>query len=225
MPENASTTELTSQYSAQVSADLESNTKEQERVSEEVALLQEQLTALQRDHQVLVSIQRAIEAAPVSPASAVPSDSAVVPAPRAPRKKAATKSGTGKPTRAKKATADPDSSTSASTSTSAKQTAQKPTGKSEAAASSQPTLVELVRRHLAAQREPRSAAEIATALGKAHPDRGVKTTVVRTTLEGLVARTLAQRTKQGSSVYYTAPDAPEQTSAPQAEEKAATVDA
>jgi hypothetical protein len=219
MPENTSTTELTSQYSAQVSADLESNTKEQERVSEEVALLQEQLAALQRDHQVLVSIQRAIEAAPVSPESAAPSDSVVVPAARAPRKKAATKSGAGKQTRTKKASPEPDRTSPA------KQTAQKPTGKSGAATPTQPTLVELVRRHLTEQREPRSAAEITTALGKAHPDRGIKTTVVRTTLEGLVARTQAQRTKQGSSVYYTAPDAPRQAAASQDEEKAAMVDA
>jgi hypothetical protein len=31
----------------------------------------------------------------------------------------------------------------------------------------------------------------------------VKTTVVRTTLEGLVAKSHAHRTKQGSSVFYT----------------------
>ncbi|WP_328744249.1 hypothetical protein OHT57_02850 [Streptomyces sp. NBC_00285] len=219
MPENTSTTELTSQYSAQVNADLASNSKEQERLSEEVTLLQEQLAALQRDHQVLVSIQRAIETAPASPETAAPSDSVVAPTARTPRKKAAAKSGADKQTRTKKTSSEADRTSSA------KQTAQKPTGKSEAATPTQPTLVELVRRHLADQREPRSAAEITTALGKAHPDRGVKTTVVRTTLEGLVARTQAQRSKQGSSVYYTAPDAPKQAAAPQAEKKADTIDA
>jgi predicted transcriptional regulator len=75
----------------------------------------------------------------------------------------------------------------------------------------QPTLVELVRSHLTEQSEPHSAAEVATALDKAHPERGIKTTVVRTTLEGLVAKNQAQRTKQGSSVFYTAPSAAEQT--------------
>ncbi|MEU6105363.1 hypothetical protein [Streptomyces flaveolus] len=78
-----------------------------------------------------------------------------------------------------------------------------------AAKPGQPTLVELVRTHLSEQKEPRSAAEVATALGQAHSDRAIKTTVVRTTLEGLVARNQAQRTKQGTSVYYTASDAPE----------------
>lgn len=69
--------------------------------------------------------------------------------------------------------------------------------------SSAPTLVELVRRHLTAQNEPRSAAQISAALNQACPERAAQTTVVRNTLEGLVAKQQAQRTKQGSSVYYT----------------------
>lgn len=222
MSENTSTTELTSQYSTQVSADLASNAKEQDRVGEEIALLQEQLAALQRDHQVLVSIQRAIESAPVPAESGTPSGSNAAPArrpSRTPRKKAAAKSGAGKQSRTKKTAPEPDLAASD------KKAAQEPEEKSEDTASARPTLVELVRRHLTEQREPRSAAEISTALGQAHPDRGIKTTVVRTTLEGLVARTKAQRTKQGSSVYYTSPDSPQQSAAPQAEEKADATDA
>ncbi|MFI1487980.1 hypothetical protein [Streptomyces sp. NPDC020747] len=48
-----------------------------------------------------------------------------------------------------------------------------------------------------------------SALPQAHPDRTIKTTVVRTTVEGLVARSHAHRTKQGSSVFYTATTAPQ----------------
>ncbi|MFG2133188.1 hypothetical protein ACGFNV_36205 [Streptomyces sp. NPDC048751] len=70
----------------------------------------------------------------------------------------------------------------------------------------------MVRRHLAEQSEPRSAAEVAAALGQAHPERAIKTNVVRTTIEGLVAKSQAQRTKQGASVFYTAPDTPERSS-------------
>lgn len=217
MPENASTTELTSHYSAQVSADLENNTKEQERVSEEVALLQAQLAALQRDHQVLVSIQRAIETAPGSPSPQPRRTVSRYPPPAPPQE-------ASHQVRRGQADADEADLPEPARTASGKQTPQKPTGRSEAASSTQPTLVELVRRHLAEQREPRSAAEITTALGTAHPDRGIKTTVVRTTLEGLVARTQAQRTKQGSSVYYTAPDA-QQAAAPKDKEKAATADA
>jgi hypothetical protein len=82
--------------------------------------------------------------------------------------------------------------------------------KPAAAPADRPTLVDLVREHLAEQSEPRSAAEIASTLGRAHTDRAVKPTVVRTTLEALVAKGQAQRTRQGRSVFYTTPDAPEQ---------------
>ncbi|MDQ0904753.1 BlaI/MecI/CopY family transcriptional regulator [Streptomyces canus] len=70
----------------------------------------------------------------------------------------------------------------------------------------QPSLVSLARDFLASQTEPRSAAEVTEALAQQRPERGIKTTVVRTTLEGLVAKNHTQRNKQGSSVFYTAPD-------------------
>ncbi|MGW6220984.1 hypothetical protein ACWF8U_14025 [Streptomyces olivaceus] len=98
----------------------------------------------------------------------------------------------------------------------AARTAAKPAART-AQAADRPTLVELVRHHLAGQSEPRSAAEVTTALGGTHPERTVKTTVVRTTLEGLVARNQAQRSKQGTSVYYTAADAPEANKKQQAQ--------
>lgn len=184
----AETTELTSQYSAQVAGDLERNLKEQERLSGEIEVLQAQLAALRHDHTVLVNIQQALgiptpAAAPaVEPVATVP----------APRRKAAPASGAAEQTKAKKPAV----------------AAQKRTGKKSDAAKAPaaPTLVILVREHLAGQSEPRSAAEIATVLGQQHPERAIKTTVVRTTLEGLVAKNQAQRTKQGSSVFYTAPD-------------------
>ncbi|WP_326782910.1 hypothetical protein [Streptomyces sp. NBC_00151] len=176
----AHTTELASQYSAQVTGDLERNLKEQERLSSEIETLQEKLAALRHDHTILVNLQQALgnPAAPVAePVTAVP----------VPRRKAAATPGTAKkPAPAKQRT-----------------------GKKAAAAASapqlaSPTLVDLVRKHLADQREPRSAAEITTALGQQHPERTVKSTVVRTTLEGLVAKAQALRTKQGTSVFYTA---------------------
>lgn len=64
------------------------------------------------------------------------------------------------------------------------------------------TLVDLVYSHLAGQSEPRSAAEVSTDIAGAHPDRRVKATVVRSTLEALVAQGRARRTKQGRSVFY-----------------------
>ncbi|WP_405467480.1 hypothetical protein [Streptomyces canus] len=214
MPEtSAVTTELTSQYAAQLTNDIERNTKEQERISAELADLQQQLTTLQHDHTVLVNMQQALGIQPAPAEPAATPDSSAVPAPR--------KKTTGR--RATKEQAGAEKSTAARGRATAKKTTDKPAKKSpdkpaaeKADKAHQPTLVELVRRHLTDLSEPRSAAEITTSLDKAHPERGIKTTVVRTTLEGLVAKNHAQRTKQGSSVFYTAPDAAEQTStAPQ----------
>jgi len=189
-------TGLTSQYIAQVAGDLESNLKEQERIGAEIAALQQQLTALQQDHSVLVNIQQALGVTREPEEPSATDDSAAAPAPQ--QKTEATPPGKR---RARKTTAPQET------------TATKPATPKAGTTKAQPTLVELIRRHLAEQGEPRSAAEISTALGQAHPERGIKTKVVRVTLEGLVAKSQAQRTKQGASVYYTAPDAPEPTTA------------
>ncbi|MCX4403051.1 MULTISPECIES: hypothetical protein [unclassified Streptomyces] len=169
-------TELASQYIAQVTGDLERNTKEQDRVGQEIEALQEQLRALRQDHTVLVNMQQALGTASPAAEAAAPS----VP---------------------HQASAEPKQSKPKKT------TAKKPAAKASSVKASEtaakPTLVELIRGHLEQQSEPRSAAEITTALTQAHPDRSVKTTVVRTTLEGLVAKSHAHRTKQGSSVFYT----------------------
>lgn len=180
----ATSTELTSQYAAQVNGDLERNLKEQDRISGELEALQAQLAALQHDHTVLVSIQQALGVPAAPAAAAVP----------APRKKA--------PDVAAKKTKGPKSGGAAR-----KRAGAKIAAKTATASSASPTLVDLIGEHLASQNEPRSAAEIATTLGQQHPERVVKTTVVRTTLEGLVAKSQAQRSKQGRSVFYTAPGA------------------
>ncbi|MEU8695976.1 hypothetical protein [Streptomyces sp. NPDC048665] len=193
-------TELTSQYAAQVTSDLERNTKEQERITAEIATLQEHLTALQHDHRVLVNVQQALGIAPAPVQPAAGPDGAAVPAPH---KKASAESAAGKRTRVKQAAGTQRATTSE------KSANKKPTHTDTAAKAGRPTLVELVRGHLAEQSEPRSAADVATALGKAHSERGIKTTVVRTTLEGLVAKNQAKRTKQGASVFYTTPDTAE----------------
>jgi len=196
------TTELTSQYSNQVTDDLERNLKEQERLSGEIEAPQGQLAALRQDHTVLLNIQQVLGTPTPADSPSTP-PGAVVPAPR--KKAAAPDERTG----TRKSTARAGKQTGKQT----EKKTEKKTGKKAAAkASTVPsgaTLVDLVREHLAGQREPRSAAEICTALGRQYPERTIKTTVVRTTLEGLVARNQAQRTKQGSSVFYTSPDASE----------------
>ncbi|MFJ1651282.1 hypothetical protein ACIOC2_07600 [Streptomyces sp. NPDC088337] len=226
MPHNTATaTELTSQYINQVTGDLEQNVKEQDRITAEIAALQEQLAALQHDHTVLVNMRQALGVAGTTPEPAT-TGSATVPSPR----KKATAEPRGKTTAEPrgKAGAQPRGKTTAEPRGKAKKAAaEQPTakakgrstktpaaGKDVATKKAQPTLADLVRRHLTEQSEPRSAAEVATTLGEAHPDRGIKTNVVRTTLENLVARSQAQRSKQGTSVFYTAPHAPEPEAAP-----------
>ncbi|MFD4260110.1 hypothetical protein ACFWR9_21440 [Streptomyces sp. NPDC058534] len=232
-----SATQLASQYSVQVTDDLERNVKEQERVSAELTALQQQLAALQHDHALLVSVQQALGVTAPEPATAA----ATVPAPRdsapaepatrgrsrskkaatAPKRADAAKPGVKQATKpsatkpaAKAAAKQVDKPATkqagkATTKAATKAAAKPAAKKAPAQTAAQPTLVELVRTHLVDASEPRSAAEVTTALGKAHAERNVKTTVVRTTLEGLVAKNQAQRTKQGSSVYYTATDASE----------------
>ncbi|CAL9337766.1 hypothetical protein SUDANB1_00197 [Streptomyces sp. enrichment culture] len=227
MPETKTpATELASQYIAQVTGDLEANLKEQERIGTEITTLQEQLAALQHDHDVLKSMQQALGITAPPNGSAAESESAVLPSPRrkkagpaagekqkarkstgTPAKKAARKPATGKPAAAKPATGKTTAAKPATGEPAvAKPAAKKPAAKStDSTKAPEPTLVELIRRHLAEQKEPRSAAEISTALGDAHPHRGIAAKVVRVTLEGLVAKSQAERSKQGRSVFYTAP--------------------
>ncbi|MFG1809597.1 hypothetical protein [Streptomyces sp. NPDC049040] len=186
-------TGVKAQYGAQVAADLEHNTKERERVRAELTSLEEQLNALEHDRTLLLGVQQALGSEnSQGPAAQVPdsvaaSEEVHVPQPRASRTPASRTP--AKETRAKKA------GKTKSTGDKAPKAAPATTG---------PTLVALVRDLLGGQSEPRSAAEITSALAQAHPDRDVKTTVVRTTLEGLVAKAQAHRAKQGASVRYSA---------------------
>lgn len=218
----AHATGLTSQYIAQVTGDLERNVKEQERISAEIEALQEQLGALRHDHSVLVSMREALGGAntagetDTTPAPTVPRQATAEPLQSKPKKAAATsaKAPASKKSAAKapsaKASSAKDSSAKAP---SAKASSVKASSEKAPKTDAKPTLVNLIRGHLEQQSEPRSATEISAALTQVHPDRGVKTTVVRTTLEGLVAKSQAQRTKQGSSVFYTATAASESAAA------------
>ncbi|WP_413755533.1 hypothetical protein [Streptomyces sp. MMBL 11-3] len=236
MPDQqTSTTELTSQYIAQVTSDLERNTKEQERIAADITALQEQLSALQHDHTVLVTMQEALGGARPAAGSGtvpVPSQASAPSEVSAPRKQAkaagqaqetkkkaapaatatAKKTAAAKKPVAKKTEAKKPEPKKAEAKKSAvrKPAAGKPAAKATTAAGAtdRPSLVDLIRAHLEEQKEPRSAAEITTALTAAHPDRTIRTTVVRTSLENLVARSSAHRNKQGTSVFYTAATEP-----------------
>ncbi|WP_447035066.1 BlaI/MecI/CopY family transcriptional regulator [Streptomyces sp. DSM 118878] len=207
------------QYAAQVAADLEANRKEQERISAEVTALTEQLQVLENDHSLLVNMQQALGANGTGGAPASASKKGASRAKAAPKSQRAKKASTPRKKSATTATATPSAKAAGKSTT--KSAAAKATPKVPAARTPEPTLGELIRDHLAAQSEPRSSAEIASALTEAHPDRTIKTTVVRTTVEKLVAKSQVQRTRQGSSVFYSA-TAPSEKSAPSQPEAAAS---
>lgn len=181
------TTGLKAQYAAQVAADLDRSSREQERVVAELARLQEELVVLQHDHALLMSMHQTLaDGVPTVTGTGKPDATAVGRVPRQPQ-------AGPKPTGRKPAPA---------------QTAAQATAPAavvpEAAKAHQTTLVGLVHDHLRAQSAPSSAAEVTAALVEAHPHRRIKATVVRTTVEGLVAKGLIDRIKQGKSVFYTA---------------------
>ncbi|MFF4535089.1 hypothetical protein [Streptomyces aureus] len=208
MSETRTPTELTSQYTAQVVADLERNAKDQERIGAEMEALQEQLNALRHDHAVLTHLQQALGVTAASPVTAAPEPAV---APSVPRQKASAGPAAGKRVRVRKADAKKaDTRKADGGKAKSKAPAARTSGagkRAAAAASAQPTLIELIRRYLTEQREPRSAAEISTALEQTHPERRIQTNVVRTSLENLVAKSHAHRAKQGTSVFYTSVDA------------------
>jgi hypothetical protein len=189
---------LKSQYAERLAADLATNQTEQEQFTSQIAVLQAELSALQVDHEMLLSMQQALGAPPSAAPTVtdgnteapVPSDTppgttgaepATIPAARQPRK-------TRKRADTKKKAPAPTTPRAGARSTS----------------SGQPTLRELAGDHLTEQTEPRSVAEITSTLQKTNPERTLSPTLVRNALENLVSRAQAERTKQGGSVYYSA---------------------
>ncbi|WFB11219.1 hypothetical protein LRS74_32430 [Streptomyces sp. LX-29] len=187
-------TTLKEQYAAQVAADITRNEEERERLSAEIAALQDQLGALQKDHDVLVSMQRTLTGGSPIPSKSRPTGTAkgrVAKVPQAKAPQAKTPATKGK--RAKAAVPKARS-------------AKNPgRARSNGSGSDGPraTLGELVTAHLTERVEPQSVAEITNALAESHAERKVHATVVRNTLESLVAQGKAERSKQKRSVFYT----------------------
>ncbi|MEV7729735.1 hypothetical protein AB0P15_34235 [Streptomyces sp. NPDC087917] len=228
---------LKSQYAEKVTADLEVNTTEQQRIREEITSLQARLGGLEQDHALLVGMRAAIgdtaaagvpgprtgkkTAAPTGKAASAATTVKKTAIKTAAVKTAAVKTAAVKTGGAKKAPVakTPVAKTAtAKTATEAKGAAAK---KSVAPEGGQAPLAELIHRHLTGQTEPKTAGEIAEALAAEHRDRTLSSNVVRTTTERLVARSQAERVKQGATVYYTAlphTGTPAATPAPQAEE-------
>ncbi|MGP3945423.1 hypothetical protein [Streptomyces sp. 6N106] len=197
MDTSADNTDLKSQYASQITTDLERNSADHERLSSEITALQQQLLVLESNRALLLSMRQslgdeAIDAVPGNTAVSGLENGASV------ARKSAERSATGNPRKKTDAA-------------SGRRKGAEPGGSRtkrvrEAGA---PTLRNLIHGDLAQHGEPRSAAEVTASLTQALPDREVKATVVRSTLEALVAKGEARRTKQQRSVLYSVatPDA------------------
>ncbi len=197
MPDNVSDpTNLKTQYAAQVTADLENNAKEQERIGSDVAALQRQLEELEHDHALLLSMQQALAAGPQAAFPAGPAATATsAPKARLPRARGPKDTVQDKGTKRAKG---------AGRSVEGKQAGAVKERGARRRTSGGDTLREIVSGLLASHDEPRSAAEVTSALAASHPERKVSATVIRNTLEALVAKGQAHRSKQLKSVFYSA---------------------
>ncbi|MFJ4682446.1 hypothetical protein ACIQNG_18735 [Streptomyces sp. NPDC091377] len=189
MPDNVNDErDLKPLYAARLAEDLERNATEQECLSSEIAVLQEKLEKLRHNQSLLVRMERALGDADTAHAGTAPAADADVPSPR--------QADTGVEARLK------------SVAWQEKETGGRPPlpggrGAAHPKAGSAPTLRDLVVRHLGRQSRSLSAVEVNDALAEAYPDRNIKITVVRSTLEAMVAKGAVRRSKQGKFVFYT----------------------
>ncbi|MFG2975440.1 hypothetical protein ACGFYY_20975 [Streptomyces sp. NPDC048331] len=205
-----SVTRVKDDYARQIAADLAANRAAQEERRTELDRLQQELSELEQGEKVLLRMQDALGVA-AQPTTAQPGGRGTKPAavPSARTASKATKKTPQSPPvvasapapaaaavkapRPRKAPATTGTGTGTGTGTASRKV-------KEAAAG--PSWLELITAVLAGRTEPRSAAEVAEAVGAAHPTRKVQATVIRNTLEQGVARGLLERSKQGRSVYY-----------------------
>ncbi|GGU40512.1 hypothetical protein [Streptomyces violascens] len=173
---------LQSQYADQVRNDLETNVAERDRVSSQIDELQAQLKVLEDNHALLILMQQALgnTATPVAETRKTPREAAPA---------------GGQVPRARTSAELPNLG--------AKK--QKQSATKTQARGNGPTLRDLIASHLPEAGQPVSAAEIHTTVATAHPERNIAATVVRTTLENLVAKGVAERTRQRRSVFYSRP--------------------
>lgn len=191
-------TSVQSQYEAQVAADLASNTAEQKRLRAEVESLQAQLETLERDHTLLLGVQRVF----TDGAGSGRARGAKVPGARAAKRAAKAPAGTAEAPKSAKVSAKAAAGKAGTRAKAPAKSATAAAGTAGAAAK-QPSLAQLVGTLLAAHSEPRSAAEVSAELAADHPRRNSNINVVRNALEQLVAKSEAHRAKQKKSVFYT----------------------
>ncbi|MHC5260147.1 hypothetical protein ACYSUO_19900 [Streptomyces sp. UC4497] len=207
MADTTNQTELKSRYADRIQDDIANNESELKRVSEEIAALQAQLGTLEENRTLLESMLKSLGSGKLPP---LPAPVAEKPAGKAagkvPRQKARDTTA-AKPAQAKKPAGTPAKAAKAAKPAKTAAATKPSAPAAPAAEKTEPqgsTLVELIVSQLGAETSPRSAAEITSTLQKKHPKREFSTKVVRNTLEALVAKARAERTRQQRSVFYVA---------------------
>ncbi|MFJ1662348.1 hypothetical protein [Streptomyces anthocyanicus] len=180
---------ITDDYAKRVTKDLAENKGEQERLRAELARLQGELAELEKSEVLLTKVQEVLGGAPKSPTKKKEKSKAAVPAARS----------------------NSETSTRKARTNGGRAGAQRGTSPR---ASGEPTWLDRTTAYLTGQSEPKSAAEVTSALAEAHPERTVPAAVVRNALEQGVAQGRVERSKQGRSVFYTsiaaaAPESPD----------------
>ena len=184
-------------YEARLATDLQQNQEEHERVTAQIAELNELLRTLEQDRAMLLSMQRAVSAEDQPTTDqAQPAGSGTATIEMAVSETASSAKGSAQVPAARK---EPDGKKSRRTARAATtRAAKKPAGDTAAA---KPKATELVREYVAGV-PTKSAAEVAQAISTAHPSLKINANAVRMGLEALVAKGLAERVPQGRSVYY-----------------------
>ncbi|MDG9700850.1 hypothetical protein [Streptomyces sp. DH37] len=231
---------IQSVYAQRFAADLENNRAEQREIDEQITRLRARLEQLRADERWLSEMRQETASATGahqgaedggadgdgsadgdggSASAPVPVEETAVPQPRQEEtvgKPAATGKTTAGKTTAGRTAAKSGGRKSARKSPAKKAAAGKTAAKTAGRKPAGPSLRELAREALEHHGEPRSAAEITKELQAAHPERTLTVQLVRNALEKLVATSAAERSKQGSSVYYTSSQ-PSATAAPDTE--------
>ncbi|MFF7976612.1 BlaI/MecI/CopY family transcriptional regulator [Streptomyces sp. NPDC007905] len=190
-------------YASQFAADLEKILAEQQELQARLDRLRAEEEWLRGVLGSLADAQVHGEAADAAQSSAQAPEEAPVPQPRQEEAGPVGQAGRAKKGTVKKTVKAPAKKTTAKDP--AKKTAKKAAAEKTAARSGELALGDLLLLILAKQpSEPRTAGEVAGALEQTFPERARDINTVRNTLERLVAKSRVERTKQGSTVYYTA---------------------
>lgn len=187
MADQPASISIQDRYASQFAADLEKNLAEQEE-------LQQRLERLKSEETWLRAVQVSLPAAESGFVDTAPTAAEEAPVPQ-PRQEASAK----RTARARKT-----APTKATDTGPAMKTVNKAAAEKKNTTRGEAPLGDLLLLILdKASGEPRTAAELTTVLEQEVPMRARGINTVRNTLERLVAKSRVERTKQGSTVYYT----------------------